>query len=469
VRSDIKNILGLLGLSLIFRILSLDQSLWLDEATGILVARNLSFSEIIREFSPGDFHPPLYYLVLKLWINLFGASEIAARSLSVFFGISTVLVTYKLASLLFNRAVGVVAGILLATAPLHIYYSQEARMYAMETFLAALVVLVFTKIYLSKEVRAGLWILLGLSSVALLYTNYLPYLIFIFLAVVLLWERKLLKKYGRFWGTVVIGLIASFLPWWSTFINQIEVGTLAKENTPLWWQTLGRTNLKQLLLIPVKFLIGRISFYDKTFYSGFVALYGFIFSIPLFLSLKNFSKAKFVWLWLFIPLTGAVLMGWFASGLSYFRLIFLLPPFYILLAWGLFHIRNTKTRTLLGATIVLLNGLAATIYLSNPRFHREDWRSAVSWIEQDAKGQNAASAFVTNSQQDPYKYYSKTVPSYGPGGLNRGDFEKIYLFRYVQPIFDPHDNVRKAVESADFLKTDERDFNGVTIWEYERI
>ena len=39
--------------------------------------------------------------------------------------------------------------------------------------------------------------------------------------------------------------------------------------------------------------------------------------------------------------------------------------------------------------------------------------------------------------------------------------------RYVQPIFDPQDNLRKKVEES-YKKTREKDFNGVTVWEYEK-
>jgi len=40
--------------------------------------------------------------------------------------------------------------------------------------------------------------------------------------------------------------------------------------------------------------------------------------------------------------------------------------------------------------------------------------------------------------------------------------------RYVQPIFDPEDSVRNQVETIGYKKVAERDFNGVTVWEYIR-
>ena len=67
--------------------IGLRQSVWFDEAYSIMVAKR-SASEIIR-LSALDTHPPLYYLILKIWANVFGWSELALRSLSaIFYGAS---------------------------------------------------------------------------------------------------------------------------------------------------------------------------------------------------------------------------------------------------------------------------------------------------------------------------------------------------------------------------------------------
>ena len=63
--------------------IGLRQSVWFDEAYSIMVAKR-SASEIIR-LSALDTHPSLYYLILKIWANVFGWSELALRSLSVIF------------------------------------------------------------------------------------------------------------------------------------------------------------------------------------------------------------------------------------------------------------------------------------------------------------------------------------------------------------------------------------------------
>ena len=103
------------------------QSIWIDEAFSIYNAQH-SVASII---SLQDTSPPLYHLLLHLWIQAFGTSAIAARSLSVVFGSLLIIATYLLAAYLFDKEVGIIASMLVAISPLFIYFSQEARAYCL--------------------------------------------------------------------------------------------------------------------------------------------------------------------------------------------------------------------------------------------------------------------------------------------------------------------------------------------------
>lgn len=443
-------LITLLGLAL--RLVSINQSLWLDEATSVIVARDFSFNEILTKFSPGDFHPPFYYLILKSWISLVGSSEVAVRSLGVLFGLATILFIYILGKKLFSASVGTLAALLLATAPLHIYYSQEARMYSLETLLVCIVVYFF----LEKRL-----FLLILSSAALLFTDYLPVFALISLFVYsLVYERKNLKHFiGWIIGTIVI-----FLPWLPTFLTQLHAGSLVKENAPLWWVTLGRTNLHELALVPVKFVIGRISSYDKVFYVASVSVAVLPFAFSVLESAIKFSKNKILWFWFLGPLILTAVMGYLFSGFSYFRLLFILPAFYLLVAYGATVIRNKQLSKAVIVCLVVVNLVASGIYLFNPRFYREDWRGAVSYIESNSHLDSSV-IFVSKNQRDAYHYYAQEIPSFGPEGADL-NFPQVWLMRYVQPIFDPKDEVRSKIESMGYQKTEEKDFNGVVVWRY---
>lgn len=453
-------------LGIILRGINLDQSLWLDEATSIRVAREFSFQQIVTTFSPGDFHPPLYYFLLKIWISVFGASEVAARSLSVLLGSATIPLVFLIGRKLVSKNAGLAAALFFATAPLHIYYSQEARMYAAATFFATLFVWFFLKSL--KEKKLFTWLGLLLSGIFLAYTHYLTITLLGVALCYLLLQQKQLKKNLYFWLSLFILIPASFLPWTPIFLKQIQSAALAKINTPLWWDVLGKTSLKQLALVPIKFLAGRISFYNKILYTLFVLPPLVLSALLLWRSI--FKKSLFLWLWLLVPLVFSALFGWISSGFSYFRLLFILPAFYLLITVGIYSLKSKKTQRMLVGVFVLMNLVSASIYLFNPRFHREDWRSAVQFIEENSQGQNTAAIFVTRNQREPYLYYTKSVPSYGPERVEDSsyDYDKIWLVRYVQPIFDPEDKIRARVEES-YLKIKEHDFNGVVVWEYKNL
>ena len=76
--------------SFLLRIINLNQSLWLDEAIGALVVKDMNFIDIATKFAVADNHPPLYYLMLSLWTSIFGYSEISLRMPSVFFGVGII-------------------------------------------------------------------------------------------------------------------------------------------------------------------------------------------------------------------------------------------------------------------------------------------------------------------------------------------------------------------------------------------
>ena len=80
-------------------------------------------------------HPPAFYLALGWWRGLFGASDSVARLFSVLPGTLSIPLTAAVARRLFGgalgRRAGLLAALLVAVAPLPVFYSREARMYAL--------------------------------------------------------------------------------------------------------------------------------------------------------------------------------------------------------------------------------------------------------------------------------------------------------------------------------------------------
>jgi hypothetical protein len=128
--------LGAAGAALRFSTLSV-QSFWLDEAvTHQLVTR--TFGSMLSTIPHSESTPPLYYVLAWAWVRVFGAGETGLRSLSALFGTVTIVLLALIARRLAGERAGLAAAALCATNPLLIWYSQEARAYALLVALCAL-------------------------------------------------------------------------------------------------------------------------------------------------------------------------------------------------------------------------------------------------------------------------------------------------------------------------------------------
>lgn len=157
-----------LGASLRFSTLDI-QGFGEDElATAWLM--KLDFSELIDVVSESESTPPLYYAVVWGWSQLAGTGEVGLRLLSALAGTALVPVGCEAARMLASRRVGVVTGALLAVNPLLVWYSQEARSYALMLLFSALSFLGFARAvnHLSRPALA-LWALASALAIATHY------------------------------------------------------------------------------------------------------------------------------------------------------------------------------------------------------------------------------------------------------------------------------------------------------------
>jgi mannosyltransferase len=162
---------GLTALAALLRFATLGvQSYHHDEA--ITAGRVLGgdFFDAMNAVGFSESAPPLYYVLAWPWTQLTGTGEFGLRSLSALAGVATVPVTYLIGIELRGRAAGLMAAALVAVSPMLLWYSQEARAYALLVLLCALSLL-----YCVRALRAGrprdmtLW---GVASALALATHY---------------------------------------------------------------------------------------------------------------------------------------------------------------------------------------------------------------------------------------------------------------------------------------------------------
>lgn len=447
----------ILILSVLLRIIKLDQSFWWDEANNVFHAHNFLLVDFITKYPIGDFHPPGYFALLWIWTHFFGFSEIMARIPSVIFGVGTVFLVYLLGKELFNKKTGLLASLFMALAPLHVYYSQEARMYSLATF-----TVILSFYFLLKKN----WIGYVLAGALVLYSDYLPYLIFPVQIIYLIWcERNYFKKTLFFQVISFVFLV----PWLFIFPKQLTTGANVAALLPGWASVVGGADLKQLLLIPIKMILGRISLENKLIYSGVISIILFIYSFILWKGVKKFDKpTKLLILWLILPIVFAFLISFFIPVLAYFRLLFILPAFYLILAKGVFLLHK-KLVIPVTSLICLISIVSLFFYYTNPKFQRENWRGAISEVEQKAMN-GGIILFEDINLPAPFIYYSQNLaPAYaGLGNLNLGG-EDIYLFEYLVDINDPGRLLEKQIKNKGFREIEILNFDGVGFVRHFRL
>jgi 4-amino-4-deoxy-L-arabinose transferase-like glycosyltransferase len=430
-------IILILSLGLVLRIISLNQSLWLDEATTALAAK-MGLGDLFTKFLPGDFHPPLYYLTVKYWAILFGTSEISLRFPSVLFGLGTVYLTYLVGKKIFTEKTALISGLLLSTGGLAIYYSQEARMYGMAAFLVTAAMYFF----ITKR-----WVCFSVVLALIGMTDYIALLI-----LPVFW---LIGYKNKAFVLYHIPLAFSFFLWLPVFSRQLEVGLSIKESLPAWWGILGTLTLKNIALFPIKFVIGRISFDNNLVYALVLVP---VFAFFAYILTKSVKSSKLLWFWLLVPIMVGALISIRIPTLTYFRFLFCLPPLYLLAAHGLQRFDGTKYKLLLFGFIAI-NLTTSTYYLFTPKFHREDWRGLVNTIEKQ-KTENSVTVFLKNSNMEAYRYYAPDAKIIGAEGLD-GTHDQVWLMNYLRDVFDPGSIVGSNIENLGYTYSTELVHRGV--------
>ncbi len=421
-----KKVLIIFILAFLIRLIALNQSLWLDEATTAKVVQTYSFPDIVTKFSPNDFHPPFYYLLMKAWTNVFGYSEIALRFPSILFSLLTGIIVYRIA--------GIWGAIFFLFNPLIVYYSQEARMYMMTVFLLSCAIYYFSK----KN-----FILFNIFSILSFYTFYGS--VFLIAGFLLYFLYK--KQYRLFLSSIIYHL-ASFIFIFPLLFQQLTHARQSLQIVTHWSLVLGKASLKNLFLIPLKFSIGRISFEPKWLY--YLVAGGW--TMFVFSSIKTvFNKDSLLWIYLFIfPLFLGLLFSFFSPLLQYFRFLYLIPLMAMLLA------RNT---TVYRYIVVIGFVFFSSLYLFSPQFHREDWKSLVYSLR------DTDSIYMIASSSDPVKYYNQSFVVKELRTLEGIELKKqITIIPYTVDIYGF--DYKKELAKKGFTYKERKNFRGVwyEIW-----
>ena len=238
---------GIVALAFLLRIYRIgDHEFWYDEA--------LSFSMLSMRWTAIpliDFNPPLHQFLLRAWATLAGQSEAALRALSAAVGTLFVAAIICTGREIFDARVGLWSGAFAAVAPMHIYYSQEARTYVLLTL-----TLLLTYVTLWQAMRRntwGSWALVSACAALALYSHYFAILALLptpFLLVLWAEEQEARQRWIRYAGAMFLsGLL--LLPWLVvSFAPTLHGAFTSTPGGGVSWMAEAVQEVPKLLLIP---------------------------------------------------------------------------------------------------------------------------------------------------------------------------------------------------------------------------
>lgn len=321
----------------------LTRGFWGDESWTALISQ-LPIKEIIR-VTGEDFHPPLYYLIVNAWGNIFSFQEVTVRLISVIFWLLTSLIAFRLSKEFIKKRPHQLAFTsLVLLSPILFTYAFEARSYAILYFLTSFATLAFWK---ARKEKGYTWRLTYLVLGGLMvYTHYYAWFILASHAFyLLLFERKTIKKLIL----PALGILVIQLPWLPTLLSQV-----GEVNRDYWIAPINsRTHLELFMRVaggdtansaqlPVAILLALL----------------LIFGITRRITTNKIDK-KYLFLltWLIIPTLLPTLISFKIPVFFYRYLIFSSIPLLLLVVDGL--------STLKKPVFLILFSLTTYLYLAN--------------------------------------------------------------------------------------------------------
>ena len=427
------------------------QSLWVDEL-GEGTTAEAPLSQFIANLRADFGAAPLDYLGVKLFTSVAGHGTVGTRSWAFVMGSAGVFAIYLLGARLFkDRAAGLIAAAMLALSAFDIYYSQEARFYALAVLVGTLQIYAFLRATDSGSKRD--WTVYGAVTVVALYSHF-------FLAALLPVEglylaggtlvavyrdrsngrmRAALTQVGMCLAAQLLAFIV-FVPW---LVTELQFQTNA--GYPLL-PALGLSRIHQIFVVLIA-----MAPLNSTGPDGL----GAILRTDLVLGLAAIGLAWELALrrWRALILAAiiavAIPLAWRSDQAAHYfwserQVIIVLVPLYLLAAIGLRHLLGTAASLLAqvsrrewsslpslsprarvalaaGLSVVLVAGWAAAyrtpmvLVYSDRWAVKEDWRGVAAFIDSSGCPDTQYWTFLN-------AHYSYGFAYYDPGLMPRSHY-----------------------------------------------
>jgi uncharacterized membrane protein len=374
---------ALIAAGVLLRLLFLGaDSFWLDEAYSVSNVLPHSVGEIWHT-SVDPNHPSLYFVILRLALRLGGVSETIARLPSAAASLCSLALVYVLARRLgMSTRAGAAAVVLMAFAPVDVWYAQEARMYAMVTTAALSFAVALTidswlgALLVAAALTIGLYV--DFTTVALTAIVMSLWLVWWWFRFASTRTRRTAGVTNRRWSWLV-GVAAAWLGAWLAFLPE--------------WSHLGEV-LRRIDTVPL--LVNLHRWFGLPLTSGapavviitLIAAVAAIAAAAVWRALGN-ERFRHAWAWfVWAGFVGSTLALTVPRGYSAKQFLATGWPFVVLVvAWTLTDCGEiilsasavTPRRSWRLSSAVAVSIVAAIITIATPR---ADWRGVVRYLNQ---------------------------------------------------------------------------------------
>ncbi len=459
------------------------QAIWWDESLSLYRATRdlpaiLENTILIQNIVTTDLQPPLYFLILHFFVGAFGTSEFALRFLSLAANVGAVALLYVLGRRMFSPGVGLLTALLGAMSPFYVWFSQEARPYALLLFWSLLGIYALARLIPYQGERKGevRWAFLYvLSTTAALNTNYyavflLPFHILFILA--LAWRESSARRL-----TLLPALPALSVVFLLPFIMRGAAGNINSGPSFVPLGVILRDVLNSFS-VGVTLDSAQVGWIDASMLLIF--LIGLLFT-----GAKNTG-----YVFHFTPLAFFLLPTLTLYAASYIRplyqnsryLIAASPGFYLGLAVGIAALGRQRRFVAVPALAIFVAGaiLSLNNLYFNPRYGKDDHRA---WADSLHERVHPGDFLILDSPhtEELFKYYAngvvpyKTLPILSAFGSQPSAYdadravvrdalarnERVWFLSMHTPFDDPEGRIEKLLNQEGIL-LDWANFRGIS-------
>lgn len=435
-----------------------DWSLFGDELYSVTSRGALPVGELLAVPVPLDSHPPLYYLLLHYWMELFGNSVTGTRSMSVVLSIGAMGMLFLLGTELFDDRVGLLATLLFAVSTFQIHYGRVARMYSLFVLLTLASWYGFVRLREGTVPTAAGYVV---ATALLVYTHVFGLFVVAAQSVYVLLSERTAGIGRRRWIGLQAAVGVLVLPWLGVLMHHVfSLLTGAREGSIISWVPKPGIGIVTNTVLRYVGWPHHFPLIDESWGTRAVAsLLVIVYAICLVLAIIRYTSDK-EYEFANLPVTGQ-LSTLFAVPIALpFLFSYLVVPVYyprftipasvalfLLVAAGIVNIKSRRRRYAVLAIVLLCSAVLVSQYYATDT--RAEWEGSAACINEGAAAGDAV-LYQTFWTQGYVEYYQDTpgVEKFGvlspdeigasrTYGMNlsqvesvANDSDRIWLFQY---------------------------------------